>query len=144
MTYAEKLRNPLWQKKRLEILSRDKFTCTSCGDSETELQIHHKKYIDGKEPWEYDESDLITLCKHCHLVTEELKRENASPVVISKTKYSSENGNAFLAVIYTLNSAHGAKFFYYIDGQLSEKQNIKPAIYIEVKRLLKLAENLNP
>jgi len=30
------------------------------------LQIHHKKYIQGRLPWEYENDDLITLCKECH------------------------------------------------------------------------------
>ncbi len=66
MKYAEKLRNPLWQKKRLEVMQRDKFKCQLCQDAETELHIHHKEYITGHAPWEYDNSLLITLCKDCH------------------------------------------------------------------------------
>lgn len=65
MTYSEKLRDPRWQKKRLQILNRDKFKCVYCGDKETELQIHHLKY--SGEPWEADNKLLITLCKECHL-----------------------------------------------------------------------------
>lgn len=64
MTYSEKLRDPRWQKKRLEILKRDKFKCTYCGDKETELQIHHLKY--SSEPWNSENINLVTLCKHCH------------------------------------------------------------------------------
>lgn len=30
------------------------------------LQIHHKRYISGKEIWNYSDTDLITLCKMCH------------------------------------------------------------------------------
>lgn len=30
------------------------------------LQVHHKKYVNGKEKWEYDDDDLVTLCKECH------------------------------------------------------------------------------
>jgi 5-methylcytosine-specific restriction endonuclease McrA len=30
------------------------------------LQVHHKKYIGDREIWEYDDNDLITLCKKCH------------------------------------------------------------------------------
>jgi len=29
-TYAEKLKHPLWQRKRLEILNRDGFKCAQC------------------------------------------------------------------------------------------------------------------
>lgn len=33
------------------------------------LQIHHKKYILNRYPWEYNNEDLITLCNYCHLET---------------------------------------------------------------------------
>lgn len=71
MSYAEKLKNPKWQKKRLEILQRDEFKCCYCNDTETELQIHHLKYT--KEPWQAPNEDLITLCKHCHSVVSKFK-----------------------------------------------------------------------
>lgn len=66
MTYSEKLRDPRWQKKRLEILSRDKFTCQICEDNETTLHVHHRVYIKGKEPWGYPDWCLVTLCSNCH------------------------------------------------------------------------------
>jgi hypothetical protein len=66
--YSELLKSPKWQKKRLEIMKRDKFTCKKCGDTESQLHVHHKKYINGRSPWEYDNKDLITLCENCHAV----------------------------------------------------------------------------
>lgn len=30
------------------------------------LHVHHQYYIKGKEPWDYDDSALITLCADCH------------------------------------------------------------------------------
>lgn len=72
-TYSEKLKSPLWQKKRLEILNRDNFTCVLCSDTETELHIHHNEYISGKKPWEYENDNFQTLCKHCHAITEVYK-----------------------------------------------------------------------
>lgn len=74
MTYSEKLKDPRWQKKRLEILERDKFTCKKCDDTETTLHVHHLKYQKGKNPWEYNKKDLITLCEHCHQLIEEYKK----------------------------------------------------------------------
>lgn len=67
-TYAELLRSPLWQKKRLKIFERDNFTCQYCGSKERELQVHHRIYHKGVKPWEYDDSELITLCDRCHEV----------------------------------------------------------------------------
>lgn len=66
MTYAEKLLDPRWQKKRLKILERDNWTCRKCGDVNSSLHVHHLKYKYGKSPWEYPQKDLITLCKDCH------------------------------------------------------------------------------
>ena len=64
--YSEKLKDPRWQKKRLEILERDEFTCQLCFDSESTLMVHHKVYDKTKEPWEYENSELVTLCQSCH------------------------------------------------------------------------------
>lgn len=65
MNYKKQLENQLWLNKRNEILQRDKYRCCKCG-SEINLQVHHKRYIDGRKAWEYDNSDLITLCNKCH------------------------------------------------------------------------------
>jgi hypothetical protein len=71
MGYAELLKDPRWQKKRLEIMERDKWTCQVCLDKESTLTVHHKSYKQDEcgeflDPWEYDDSDLTTLCDECH------------------------------------------------------------------------------
>lgn len=65
-TYSEKLRDPQWQRKRLEILSRDGWKCRHCGETTKTLAVHHKWYIHGREPWEYPDGVLVTLCEDCH------------------------------------------------------------------------------
>ena len=30
------------------------------------LYVHHKYYVNGKNPWEYDNDALVTLCQDCH------------------------------------------------------------------------------
>ena len=67
-SYLEQYRSPKWQKLRLEILERDEWTCQKCFDDESQLQVHHRKYIYGNKVWEYDESYLVTLCDKCHQV----------------------------------------------------------------------------
>lgn len=66
MTYSEKLKNPRWQKKRLERLEESDFSCDNCGDGDSELAVHHRHYKKGAAPWEYDNDDLLVLCKKCH------------------------------------------------------------------------------
>lgn len=70
--YSELLKHPKWQKKRLEILNRDKFKCVLCKDEESQLQIHHLEYI-GSNPWDTPNAKLKTLCCHCHEGIEFLK-----------------------------------------------------------------------
>lgn len=65
-SYYQKLLDPRWQKKRLEILSRDDFQCLQCGDGKTTLHVHHGYYERGLDPWEYDDDTLHTLCEECH------------------------------------------------------------------------------
>jgi len=66
MTYAEQLKSPKWQKKRLEILSRDNFTCHNCGDTESQLHVHHGYYDKSLKLWEYQNETLHTVCFSCH------------------------------------------------------------------------------
>ena len=74
-TYIKLLQHPKWQRKRLEILSRDNFTCQTCDDTETMLHCHHKKYTYGNAPWECSDEDLITLCSNCHTGIENAKKK---------------------------------------------------------------------
>ena len=66
LTYSEKLRDPRWQKMRLKIMERDKFACRKCFSERETLNVHHKEYRYGCEPWEYPAELLITLCEPCH------------------------------------------------------------------------------
>lgn len=63
-TYAEKLRDPRWQKKRLEIFERDGWKCKYCGNADQELHVHHLTY--NGNPWNVENYFLVTLCKECH------------------------------------------------------------------------------
>ncbi len=74
-SYSDKLRDPRWQKRRLEILNRSEFHCDNCGDGENELHVHHLVYRKNTEPWEYADKDLSCLCVECHDHFEKLKLE---------------------------------------------------------------------
>jgi cytochrome c553 len=64
--YAQKLKDPRWQKKRLEIFERDKWTCQGCWSTTNTLTVHHKYYLNEVEPWDYPDDALLTLCEDCH------------------------------------------------------------------------------
>lgn len=66
ISYSEKLKDPRWQRKRLEVLQRSDFSCECCQETEKTLHVHHKFYKKGAAPWEYDADDLQSLCEDCH------------------------------------------------------------------------------
>ena len=61
--YSDLLKNPAWQKKRLEMLSAADFACQSCGDNSSTLHVHHKRYIKGRSPWDYENSNFVVVCE---------------------------------------------------------------------------------
>jgi len=66
LTYSGKLLLVEWQKKRLEILSRDNWQCVRCGELEGVFHVHHKTYEKGKDPWDYPNENFESLCGECH------------------------------------------------------------------------------
>lgn len=66
--YQSLLKDPRWQRKRLEIMQRDNFACQHCGNSKGTLTVHHKFYKENYNPWDYEEDCYITLCERCHAI----------------------------------------------------------------------------
>lgn len=64
--YAELLKDPRWQRKRLEIFNRDNFCCRKCSADHMTLHIHHLYYKLELLPWEYPDEAFLTLCELCH------------------------------------------------------------------------------
>lgn len=63
-TYAEKLKDPRWQKKRLQILERDGWKCVVTGEKNQTLHVHHRRY--HKDPWDAPNEELETVCEWVH------------------------------------------------------------------------------
>lgn len=82
MSYAAKLRDPRWQRKRLEILQRDNWTCRHCNAKDKPLQVHHAIYL-RIDPWEYPDHLLQTLCDECHSERGPLAEKIANAVRIA-------------------------------------------------------------
>jgi hypothetical protein len=66
LSYREQLRHPNWQRLRLEAMQRAGFKCEKCGTATTTLNVHHKRYVQGRLAWEYALSELEVLCEPCH------------------------------------------------------------------------------
>jgi hypothetical protein len=102
-TYSDKLKDPRWQKKRLEILERDNYSCNDCGtglNGGKTLHVHHKEYIFGKDPWDYSEENFITLCEGCHAA-----RHNIVPDLMEKPEEDFSIIAAY-SVLYSALKSH--------------------------------------
>ena len=64
-SYVEQLRDPRWQRKRLEVLSAAAWRCGRCQNSRRTLHVHHRKYR-PVAVWEYESAELEVLCEPCH------------------------------------------------------------------------------
>ena len=80
LSYHEQLLDERWAEKRRVILKRDGHCCRMCsskGEKDLPLEIHHRYYIYGAMAWEYNDQALITLCHDCH----ELVHLTLSPLI---------------------------------------------------------------
>jgi hypothetical protein len=74
VAYADDLKDPLWQQRRLRVLERAGWMCEWCGATRSQLHAHHKVYLSRHKPWEYPDSLLECLCDRCHEKAHEQKR----------------------------------------------------------------------
>jgi hypothetical protein len=80
-TYAELLKDPRWQRKRLEILNATDFRCENCDSADKTLHVHHKIYRKGALPWEYEAHELQALCEDCHDAEHQVRAALAEAMV---------------------------------------------------------------
>ena len=108
-------KDPRWQKKRLEIFNRDKFTCQFCQSKTNTLAIHHLEYHDNLKPWEYKDEELLSVCEDCHKKETEDRKitEKALLKMLKNKKFSCDD----LFQTYLL--------FYHLNKNISNLDNIK-------------------
>jgi len=105
MTYSEKLRSPIWQKRRLQILERDGWRCRSCHTTEKNLQVHHLVYSRHTNPWDYPEYCYQTLCEDCHQQRQELTDKSVNALRIAIKDVPTERLE--LIAVRLMNAAMG-------------------------------------
>lgn len=134
-SYSELLRHPHWQRKKTEILKRDKFKCKLCGDDETTLHVHHKEYINGNNPWDYPNDLLITLCEHCHyeVSLEKNKKIDIKNISIYKSN-NWQNGDRIMFVVEN-KSGFCSMRVYNSKDQFIKGYNLDP---FEIQMILKI------
>jgi hypothetical protein len=117
MKYSDKLKDPRWQKKRLKILERDEWQCQKCGEKENTLHVHHLRYFPNKEPWEYLDEDLLTLCCDCHEYETEARKE-----------YESQLIDMLRAMRFLADDVQGVMDFLFAAVQMYHPQHLSEAL----------------
>lgn len=136
MTYLEKLQDPKWQRKRLQILERDNYTCQICGESKITLHIHHKKYNDPI--WDVLDSDLTTHCKYCHIVVEYLKKYHLDAELVAlipaPSKQKDLNPTTLICILKSNEATYAVFHFFYSEktGVMEYCSITIPSLYREL------------
>lgn len=123
MTYSDKLKNPKWQKKRLEILNLHGFKCEKCGCEDKELHVHHRFYLKGREVWQYDNDVFQVLCCDCH-EKEHSKEKETIEVIPEKYK-------ELIELVDTLNSRNNMnqEYLEYLLKNIIEREELNDETY---------------
>lgn len=128
--YSEKLRDPRWQKRRLEIMQRDKFSCQFCMADDITLNVHHRWYERGKEPWEACDDALVTLCENCHKRETEARQSTEDRLlrILRKSFFCDALNSIADAFHYTDFDCEPEIFASALDHFLIEPENVKKMV----------------
>jgi hypothetical protein len=77
MSYKDKLRDPRWQRRRLDVLNAANWTCqdAGCKSNTKTLEVHHCYYLPDTDPWDYPTDAYLALCEDCHEERQQLERD---------------------------------------------------------------------
>ncbi len=140
-SYFEKLKDPRWQKKRLEALQEAGFACQICYDSESTLHVHHKQYFKGRDPWEYELAQLGVLCEDCH--ANEHSQEDPLSLVCSRLALDGPDSRGSMAALIAgfvdaePPSEHYDKYTY-LSGFIAA--NALAGFYLKLPELIEIAK----
>lgn len=88
-----------WARFRDEVIRLDGRRCVRCSrgrDDGVILQVHHKRYIPGRKPWEYAHAECETLCKGCHAEEHGIIMPNSGWTLLATDDLGDLNGNCEL------------------------------------------------
>jgi hypothetical protein len=111
------LKHPNWQRKRLEVLESAGFQCELCEEKEKTLHVHHKRYVKGREIWEYTRQELACLCEDCHAEHHELHG------LLEEVLASADHFNPYRAALGLVSGYMLA--CYSLDGELEQRVRAK-------------------
>ncbi len=129
-SYSDKLKDPRWQRKRLEIFDRDNWMCVKCSDVSNTLHVHHKVYYPNTDPWMYQGKHLETLCVVCHQKEHDLIQV---PEIKEWHWQIREHGDSTLTAIQTHIDILMLKLSKGVPREL-EDEILKNVIYLQQKK----------
>lgn len=65
LSIKEQYQHPHWHRKELDILRRDRWKCTCCGETNKLLHVYAIYYETDLHIWGYDDEALKTVCDDC-------------------------------------------------------------------------------
>lgn len=73
LTYAQILRDARWQRKKVHLFNVHGGYChyPGCEHPNRTLDVHHKVYLRGRDPWDYPDWCFEILCESHHLVIQD-------------------------------------------------------------------------
>lgn len=118
LSYSELLKDPRWQRKRLEALELGEWRCCVCRSKTETLNVHHRVYRNGAKPWEYEPSELEVLCDGCHELAHTCKKELAR---------EAKEGFAWQVIFYAIATMHGGGY------TLKQVEELRALLKIDVQ-----------
>jgi hypothetical protein len=122
--YRELLKDVRWQKLRLRCLELSGWKCSLCGAEDKQLHVHHRVYIKGKKPWEYEESQLHVLCEKHHSIEHFAKDLFNEVLLHSKFADHSLIAAALGGFLFSQNDIHPSRAFF--------AWHLSPAVFRDV------------
>lgn len=130
--YSNKLKNPRWQRFRLEVMQRDDFKCCWCGSGDRFLNVHHTKYFKNTDPWDYPLDLMQTLCEGCHgIAHQKIAPENKE--YIEMLIVINEDSKSFLTATQTHIDILMASLKKGVPEEI-EQEILKNILYLQEKR----------
>lgn len=75
MNYRQLLHTPQWREFRQHVIDTKGYRCDNCGCDTDKPQVHHKGYVWGRMPWQYEVDEVRVLCDKCHGIIHERRDE---------------------------------------------------------------------
>lgn len=141
-SYGELLRDPRWQRKRLEALNEANFKCEECDDATNTLNVHHKLYRKGAMPWEYDVYDLKVLCETCHK-SEHMIRDALAEVMSHMQSGQMERLLGYAHGLLLIEGGVGSTPLLSFEHAMGVHDGTKPCSSMEVNDLMGMTEKTN-